>query len=112
MTIQVHFEAPVRAERALQPPSRERLCRARSIVLLLAALGGSALGCLAPDAVPGGASAGYDLEWAKSYGLDEDADRRALSVAATPEGGALVAGEFEGTLAISPLPELPYADVR
>lgn len=83
------------------------------IRLALLLLDAAALaGCLAPDAVPGGESTGYDLAWEKSYGLDEDADKRALSVAATPEGGALLAGEFEGSLAISPLPELPNTDLH
>jgi hypothetical protein len=100
--------------------------RYQRILLVLTLLGAPALGgCLAPDAVPGGeggsggstgtsagGGAGYDLAWAKSYGLNEDFDKRALSVAASPDGTALVAGEFEGGLSISPLPDLPNSEGR
>ena len=108
-----------------------RLPCAKGTALVLTALAAASLvACVAPDAIPGnqggsgasggagggaaagGDSPGYDLVWAKTYGLDEDFDKRALSVAATPDGGALLAGEFEGSLAISPLPELPNTEER
>lgn len=85
-------------------------------------------GCLAPDAVPGGGGeggggmtggggapgvpTGYDLVWSRTYGADEFADKHALSVAALDDGGALVAGDFEGGLAFPPVPDLPGADGR
>ncbi len=73
-------------------------------------------GCLAPDAVPGaggsttGGAGGADpdpLEWARSYGVDAPNDQRAWSVAATPAGDAIVAGDFENSLAVGSLTPLP-----
>lgn len=101
-------------------------CSPRTALALTWLVTAPLAGCLAPDAEPGGeggagaggsgagaaASAGYGLDWVKTYGLDEDFDKRALSVAATPEGGALLAGEFEGSLTLDSIPELPNTEGR
>ncbi|MBK8254138.1 MAG: hypothetical protein IPK82_15910 [Polyangiaceae bacterium] len=80
--------------------------------------------CLAPDAVPGGeggaggtsstnsnsgglGEAGYTLSWAKSYGVDGDYNQRAFAAQVTAENNILVAGEFESTLTLDPLPTIP-----
>lgn len=91
---------------------------AASIVLAASIAGAS--GCLAPDAVPSDASGGGgtggsgtggsgtgaaqagDLLWAETFG-DAVLDQRAWSVAATPDGSALIAGDFAGTLTMGAL---------
>lgn len=81
-------------------------------------------GCLAPDAVPGGeggsagtsstssnsggsGESGYALSWAQSFGVDGDYDQRAFAAQVTEENNILIAGEFESTLTLSPLPTIP-----
>lgn len=94
--------------------SARRPLHAPALALLLAAPGALA-GCLAPDAIPGdegGGAPGFDLLWANVYGASEPFNKHALSVAATPGGGALVAGEIDGGLAMPPLPALPLAEGR
>lgn len=106
--------------------TRNGLSRTHRIhfVLFLCALSPVMAGCLAPDAVPGDSGAaggpggpdgslpGYAPVWARSYGNDEDADKRIFAVAAAADGGAVIGGDFESNLQMGSLSELPWADSR
>lgn len=87
--------------------------------ILLTALAAPA--CLAPDAIPGTGGAGgttgtggapVALAWADGYGVDADSDQRAFSVTAAADGGAIVAGDFEGSLTVGSLPALQNTEGR
>jgi hypothetical protein len=63
-------------------------------------------------ATGGGGAPDAQLAWASSYGINAANNDRARSIAPSAKGGAIVAGEFAGSLELAPLEPFPNTTMR